>query len=223
MGHHALAKGGRVLVGDSRMAAGEPVNLESSHQHFVALLARVNSLFDFGQLRVNKNFTLMNRVLQVYEYYEGITDFICDQFDMVSGTVSFQEYEFIFQCVIGYCEDLKRTDHGILLRILAYLPLPTLIHKVSRLNRKLYIVSGDVNLLRNYARARVEATRAAPKKIRKIEAPTYSISNSSSPISFKPKSVVTNNTLSYRTLRSLEAESTQKYQASMSYREYKMR
>ena len=69
---------------------------------------------------------------------------------MISGTISYEEYELIFQVIVAYCEELKRTDHAILIKILAYLPLSTLIHKVSKLNRKLYIVSGDVNLLKNF-------------------------------------------------------------------------
>ena len=66
------------------MEAGEASKGDPQQPDFGKLLLRVNSLFDYSRLRVNRIFALSKRVLQVYEYYEGITDFICDQFDMVS-------------------------------------------------------------------------------------------------------------------------------------------
>ena len=41
--------------------------------------------------------------------------------------------------------------HKILLNILRYLPLIDIVTKVSRFNRKLYIVSGDLSLLQTFS------------------------------------------------------------------------
>ena len=38
----------------------------------------------------------------------------------------------------------------MLIKILSFLPLTTVITQISRLNRKLYIVSGDLGLLQQY-------------------------------------------------------------------------
>lgn len=44
---------------------------------------------------------------------------------------------------------MKREHHIALIGVLTYLNLKDIL-SISRLNRKLYIVSGDINLLRNY-------------------------------------------------------------------------
>jgi hypothetical protein len=46
-------------------------------------------------------------------------------------------------------ERMKRDHHVALIGILTYLTLKEII-LISRINRKLYIVSGDINLLRSY-------------------------------------------------------------------------
>jgi len=56
----------------------------------------------------------------------------------------------IFHTIVDYCEELKRSHHKILIMILSYVPLSDLIRVVSRLCRKLYIVGGDLQLLKTY-------------------------------------------------------------------------
>jgi len=56
----------------------------------------------------------------------------------------------VFQAICSYAEGLKRKHHSLLLHILSFLTMNELIIKISRLNRKLYIVSGDLNLLKEY-------------------------------------------------------------------------
>ncbi|CDW72313.1 UNKNOWN [Stylonychia lemnae] len=56
----------------------------------------------------------------------------------------------------------KRQHHQILLQLLSFLNLQEII-KIGRLNRKLYIVSGDISLLRNYTRQQSQFTKAQNK------------------------------------------------------------
>ena len=51
-------------------------------------------------------------------------------------------------------EQLKRGHHFILLKILSYLTLRELL-RVSKVNRKLYIVSGDTSLLSNFLKKQI--------------------------------------------------------------------
>ena len=44
---------------------------------------------DFNKLDINRKHSHAARVLQVYEYFDGVTEFIHDQFDMDSGKINF--------------------------------------------------------------------------------------------------------------------------------------
>lgn len=55
----------------------------------------------------------------------------------------------------------KRLHHTSLLAILSYLALNEII-QIGRVNRKLYIVSGDISLLRNYTKKTYQTINSMP-------------------------------------------------------------
>jgi hypothetical protein len=107
---------------------------------------------DFQQLPILRDFTLSQQLFQQYEYFNGIDDFIIHFFDLENSDMSTVQYRLIFQSVVEYCEVIKKNHHNVLVRIFSYLPLQELIQNVSKLNRKLYIVSGDLFLLTSHSK-----------------------------------------------------------------------
>lgn len=69
-----------------------------------------------------------------YEYYQGI------------NLNSERIHEHLFKI-----EKEKKGHHEILVRVLSYLSLSEIL-RISHTNRKLYIVSGDITLLRNFTK-----------------------------------------------------------------------
>ena len=102
---------------------------------------------DFSRLNINK-MPPSKRLFRAYEYFEGIPQFIQTYFE--PGEINGIQYDLIEQCICDYVESLKKQHHFLLLTILAYLPIRDIILKISLLNRKLYIVSGDLSLLQKY-------------------------------------------------------------------------
>jgi hypothetical protein len=97
-------------------------------------------------LSINNNFTCSHRLLKAYEYFEGIPAFISSYFE--PHEINQTQYGLIEQSICDYIEKLKKGHHELLLKILSYLPLKDIILKLSRLNRKLYIISGDLDLFK---------------------------------------------------------------------------
>ena len=64
--------------------------------------------------------------------------------------MSDHQLQMICRSLSIYCEELKKSQHSLLIKILSYLPLHELIRTVSKVTRKLYIVTGDTNLLLSY-------------------------------------------------------------------------
>ena len=102
---------------------------------------------DYSRLAINK-VSASKRLLRAYEYFEGIPDFIQTYFE--PGEINGTQYELIEQCICDYVESIKKQHHFLLLKILSYLPLKDIILKISLLNRKFYIVSGDLDLFQKY-------------------------------------------------------------------------
>ena len=107
----------------------------------------VESRIDLNQLFILKYYKAQERILSAYDYFGGIFQLISTSFNLKDNEITIEQYELLYNMLMKYCEHMKNTHHSILVKILSYLPLNSLISKISLLNRKLYIVSGDIQLL----------------------------------------------------------------------------
>jgi hypothetical protein len=61
------------------------------------------------------------------DYFEGITDLICEKFDIYGGELSLQSFDFVFKHILKHCDHMKSSHHQILINILSFIPLKMLI------------------------------------------------------------------------------------------------
>ena len=97
-----------------------------------------------------KNYCPKRRLFCATQYYNGISDLIHSRFGEPGLGITEEQFNLIYSILAYYCQNQKNQHHSLLLKILSYLPLDVLIMRVSLLNRKLYIVSGDLRLLQEY-------------------------------------------------------------------------
>ena len=130
---------------DKKDSGNEDLNrmYETYDNEFKEFLA---TNLDYRRLLINRKFSASQRLLTAYEYFDGIPEFIQTYFE--PGEINKIQHQLIEQSICDYVEVLKKDHHELLLNILSYLPLKDIILKVSRLNRKLYIVSGDLDLFK---------------------------------------------------------------------------
>jgi hypothetical protein len=91
--------------------------------HEIHILDKIN----LNELKINKNYTNMTRVFCAYESFEGITDLICETFDIYGGELSLQSFDFVFKHILKHCDHMKSSHHQILINILSFIPLKMLI------------------------------------------------------------------------------------------------
>lgn len=92
---------------------------EEPIEHESHILDKIN----MNELKINRNYSNMKRVLCAYEYFEGITDLICETYDIYGGELSLQAFDFVFKHILRHCDHLKSAHHLILINILSYIPL----------------------------------------------------------------------------------------------------
>ena len=71
------------------------------------------------------------------------------QYKYFSDLSEFDLNECPLEIVIGIIESKKKAHHSILLNIMSFFSLRDIII-IGRVNRKLYIVSGDMTLLKKF-------------------------------------------------------------------------
>lgn len=122
---------------------------------------------DFNRLRINRVFNAQERLLTAYEYFDGIGEFIASYFG--PEEINDIQYQLIEQSICEYLEQLKKQHHELLLKIIGYLPLRDVIMKVSRLNRKMYIVCGDLDLYKQYYPKYQKYEQELPKELKTFQ------------------------------------------------------
>ena len=74
------------------------------------------------------------------------------KFGVPGLSITEEQYQLIYSILAYYCQSQKNQHHVLLINILSFLPLEVILRRISFLNRKLYIVSGDMQLLTQYRR-----------------------------------------------------------------------